>query len=70
MDKNHFLMSSGASEWASEQTNERSGAREQYGEIEWVCAASGQVSGWANGPVVYASISYSLQPLCIGLIDI
>ena len=59
------LMSSGASEGASERTNERSGARErseQLGASEWVSGASERASGRANGPVLYASISYHFNP--------
>ena len=37
---------------SAEQTNERSGASER-------------ASGGANGPVLYASISYTFYPLCI-----
>ena len=37
--------------------NERSGARER-------CAASERRSGGANGPVLYASISYASYPMC------
>ena len=66
-------MNSGGSEWASERTNERSGARErseQCGTSEWVIGSSKWVIGlskWANGgansPVLYASISESFYPL-------
>ena len=55
IDINRFPMSSGASEWASERTNERSGARErseQCGASEWVSGASERASGRANGPVL------------------
>ena len=48
------------SEWASEQMNERCGAREgsvQCGANEWVSSASKQASGRANGPALYALIS-------------
>ena len=54
-------------ERASERTNERSGKRErseQCGESERVSGASERVKGGANGPVLYASISYHLKPLC------
>ena len=60
-------MSSGVSEWMSERTNERSGARErseQCGANEWVSGASERASGRANGPALYASISYHFKPLC------
>ena len=56
-----------APEWASERTSERSGARErseQCGASKWVSSASERASGWANGLVLYASISYSFYPLC------
>ena len=59
VDKNVFPMSSGASEGASERTNESSGAREQSeqcGASEYVSDASEQVSEEANDPVPLASI--------------
>ena len=47
-------------EWASERTNERSGARErseQCGASEWVSGASERANGGWYGPVIYALIS-------------
>ena len=58
MDKNLFPMSSGTREWASERTNERSGARERSGQCgtsELACGASEQESERVNGPVLYAT---------------
>ena len=55
-----FPMSFGSSERASERMNERSGVRERSEQ----CGASEWASGGANGPVLNASISYYLNPLC------
>ena len=43
-----YPMSSGASEWASEQTNEHSIAREQYGASEGVSGVSERASEWPS----------------------
>ena len=62
----HYPMSLGASEWASEQRNKRSGARKQSEQCrasEWVSSASKRASGRANGSVLYASISYTFFPI-------
>ena len=48
------------SEWVSEWTNERSGARKRSEQ----CSASEWVNGGANGPVLYALIWLSFNPLC------
>ena len=63
--KKLFPMNSGVSERASEWANERSGARErseQCGASEWVSGASEWANGGTNGPVLYVSISYHLNP--------
>ena len=60
-DKTLFLMSPGKNEWASERTNERSGARERS---EWVSGASERANGGANGSVLDASISNAFYPMC------
>ena len=59
-DKTLFPMSSGKSEFASEPTNERSGAN------EWVSDASERANGGANGPVLYASVSQAFDLLRAG----
>ena len=67
--KNFFPMTSGASEWASGQTNERGEVRErdeQCGASEWASGASGQGSGRANGQVLNASMSKSFYQMCNG----
>ena len=64
INMNHFPISWEASEWASEQTNEQSGARERSEQCRantWVCGAS----KGANGPVLYASISFHFYPICM-----
>ena len=51
---NHFPTSSGVSEWASERTNERSGARKQSqhcGGSEWVSAMNDRANEGASSPV-------------------
>ena len=61
-------MSSAVREWAS--AAERSGAHkrsEQCGASERVSSSSERASGWANGPVLYASISYHFKPLWNGV---
>ena len=53
----------------SKRANERSGARDQSkqcGASKQVRSASERASGQANGPVLYASISYSFNPQCGG----
>ena len=55
VDENLFPTSSEVREWASERTNERSGARErseQCGASAWVSGASERANGGANGPVL------------------
>ena len=56
-------MSSDASEWASKKMNERASevsSAEQANE----CAVPVNMSGGANDPLLYASISKSFYPLC------
>ena len=68
MNKYLFPMSSDANEWASEKMNERSGARERSARAERAsevssaeqaneCAVPVNMSGGANDPLLYASIS-------------
>ena len=65
VDKNHFPMSSGVSEWASERTNERRGARERSEQCvanEWVSSVSERASGRAKSTIVLASILVHFNP--------
>ena len=59
------------SEWVSEQVRKRMSAVERSGACEQ-CEATERVlraNGGANGPVLYASISYCFCPLCNGSTD-
>ena len=58
-DINLFPMSSEASEWASEWAQRSARVKQAVWrkKNEWARGVSEQTSGWANGQVLYASIS-------------